>query len=203
MRFAAPDEYQHSNLARRRDLRPDGRGAVHGLCLCADRSRPGNRAAHLLLPCAVRMGRLRGVRAGRDFGRLLPVAGTAGMGRPRLRGGRKRDGLLYAGADHRLDLGQADLGRVVDVIAAALDVPIIIVSVRLWRTIHPAVLVTRQGGHGLEDPRMVATLLVSMAAFTALFVWLLCLRFATLRTQTRLNQVARELGFAHAAAGDL
>src|SRR5216684_1818115 len=88
-------------------------------------------------------------------------------------------------------------------IAAALDVPIIIVSVRLWRTIHPAVLVTRQGGHGLEDPRMVATLLVSMAAFTALFIWLLCLRFATLRTQTRLNQVARELGFAHAAAGDL
>ena len=88
-------------------------------------------------------------------------------------------------------------------IAAALDVPIIIVSVRLWRTIHPAVLVTRQGGHGLEDPRMVATLLVSMTAFTALFIWLLCLRFATLRTQTRLNQVARELGFAHAAAGDL
>jgi heme exporter protein C len=88
-------------------------------------------------------------------------------------------------------------------IAAALDVPIIIVSVRLWRTIHPAVLVTRQGGHGLEDPRMVATLLVSMAALTALFIWLLCLRFATLRTQTRLNQVARELGFAHAAAGDL
>jgi heme exporter protein C len=88
-------------------------------------------------------------------------------------------------------------------IAATLDVPIIIVSVRLWRTIHPAVLVTRQGGHGLEDPRMVATLLVSMAAFTALFIWLLCLRFATLRTQTRLNQVARELGFAHAAAGDL
>jgi len=88
-------------------------------------------------------------------------------------------------------------------IAAALDVPIIIVSVRLWRTIHPAVLVTRQGGHGLEDPRMVAPPLVSMPAFTALFIWLLCLRFATLRTQTRLNQVARELGFAHAAAGDL
>ncbi len=37
-------------------------------------------------------------------------------------------------------------------IVSALDVPIIIVSVRLWRTIHPAVLVTRQGSHGLEDP---------------------------------------------------
>jgi heme exporter protein C len=88
-------------------------------------------------------------------------------------------------------------------IVAALDVPVIIVSVRLWRTIHPAVLVTRQGGHGLEDPRMVATLLVSMAAFTALFAWLLMLRFATLRTRARLGRVASELGFAQAAAEDL
>jgi heme exporter protein C len=88
-------------------------------------------------------------------------------------------------------------------IVAAADVPVIIVSVRLWRTIHPAVLVTRQGGHGLEDPRMVATLLVSMAAFTALFVWLLMLRFATLRTRARFNHLARELGLAQAAVGDL
>jgi heme exporter protein C len=88
-------------------------------------------------------------------------------------------------------------------IVAAADVPVIIVSVRLWRTIHPAVLVTRQGGHGLEDPRMVATLLVSMAAFSALFVWLLMLRFATLRTRARFIHLARELGLAQAAVGDL
>jgi heme exporter protein C len=88
-------------------------------------------------------------------------------------------------------------------IAAAADVPVIIVSVRLWRTIHPAVLVTREGGHGLEDPRMVATLLVAMAAFTALFVWLLMLRFATLRTRARLVRAGRELGLVQAAAGDL
>jgi heme exporter protein C len=88
-------------------------------------------------------------------------------------------------------------------IVAAADVPVIIVSVRLWRTIHPAVLVTRQGGHGLEDPRMVATLVVSMAAFGALFVWLLMLRFATLRTRARFNHLARELGLARAAVGDL
>ncbi|MGH7934730.1 MAG: cytochrome c biogenesis protein CcsA [Candidatus Binataceae bacterium] len=87
-------------------------------------------------------------------------------------------------------------------IVAAVDVPVIIISVRLWRTIHPAVLVTRQGGHGLQDPRMVATLLVSMAAFTALFVWLLFLRFATLRTRARLSEIARQLNLAHAAAGD-
>src|SRR5229473_8273906 len=46
-------------------------------------------------------------------------------------------------------------------IVAALDVPLVIVSVRLWRTIHPAVIVTKQGGHGLQDPRMITTLLVA------------------------------------------
>lgn len=96
----------------------------------------------------------------------------------------------------------ARFAAVVGIVAAA-DVPVIIVSVRLWRTIHPAVLVTRQGTHGLEDPRMVATLLVSMAAFTALFAWLLMLRFATLRTRTRLSLLARELGRTRAAVGDL
>ncbi|SRR5579883_2154313 len=83
-------------------------------------------------------------------------------------------------------------------IIAALDVPVVIVSVRLWRTIHPAVLVTRQGGHGLEDPRMVATLLVAMAAFTALFAWLLILRLATLRTRARLNRLTLEIALAEA-----
>src|SRR5271156_3556978 len=86
-------------------------------------------------------------------------------------------------------------------IVAVLDVPIVIVSVRLWRTIHPAVLVTKQGGHGLEDPRMIATLLVSLSAMTALWIWLLMLRFAQLRTRTRLNQVAMQLAFADAGAG--
>jgi len=87
-------------------------------------------------------------------------------------------------------------------IVAVLDVPIVIVSVRLWRTIHPAVLVTKQGGHGLEDPRMIATLLVSLVAMTVLWIWLLMLRFAQMRSRTRLNQVAMHLAFAEAAAGD-
>jgi heme exporter protein C len=81
-------------------------------------------------------------------------------------------------------------------IVGALDVPIIIVSVRLWRTIHPAVLVTRQGSHGLEDPRMIATLLVAMAAFTALFLWLLWLRFATLRAGARIARLKLRVALA-------
>ncbi len=115
--------------------------------------------------------------------------------------------LLYAGylmiramAD---DSPQVARSSAVFGIIAAADVPIIIVSVRLWRTIHPAVLVTRQGGHGLENPRMVATLLLSMAAFSALFAWLLMLRFSTLRTRTRCDALGRELGQARAAVGDL
>ena len=96
----------------------------------------------------------------------------------------------------------ARFAAVVGIVAAA-DVPVIIVSVRLWRTIHPAVLVTRQGGHGLEDPRMVATLLVSLAAFTALMVWLLMLRVALLRAGARLRGLAREVGLARAALEDL
>ncbi|MGH7906839.1 MAG: cytochrome c biogenesis protein CcsA [Candidatus Binataceae bacterium] len=87
-------------------------------------------------------------------------------------------------------------------IVAALDVPIVIISVRLWRTIHPSVLVTRQGGHGLQDPRMIATLLVAMAAFSALFAWLLMLRFATLRTKSRLNRLTLTLAIAEAEALD-
>lgn len=94
----------------------------------------------------------------------------------------------------------ARLGAVVG-IAAALDIPVIIVSVRLWRTIHPAVLVTREGGHGLEDPRMVATLAVSMAAFTALYVWILALRFRTLRVRARLVELGQRLALAEALAG--
>jgi heme exporter protein C len=108
--------------------------------------------------------------------------------------------LLYAGylilrvmADEVPQVGR--LAAVVGIVAAA-DVPVIIVSVRLWRTIHPAVLVTRQGSHGLEDPSMIATLLVSMAAFTALCVWLLMLRFATLRTAGRIADLGRQLALA-------
>ncbi|HZP44276.1 MAG TPA: cytochrome c biogenesis protein CcsA [Candidatus Binataceae bacterium] len=87
-------------------------------------------------------------------------------------------------------------------IVAAADVPVIIVSVRLWRTIHPAVIVTREGTHGLEDPRMVITLLVSLAAFTALLVWFLTLRMAMLRDADRLQTLMRNIALAEAALED-
>jgi heme exporter protein C len=114
--------------------------------------------------------------------------------------------LLYAGylvfrlmADEIPEAGR--IAAVVGVVAAA-DIPIIIVSVRLWRTIHPAVIVTRQGGHGLEDPRMVSTLLVSLVAFTTLCVWLLSLRLATLRTSRLISGLSREVALVQAQMAD-
>jgi heme exporter protein C len=92
----------------------------------------------------------------------------------------------------------ARFAAVIGIVAAA-DVPVIIVSVRLWRTIHPAVLVTRGGSHGLEDPRMVITLLISVAAFTVLFLWLLLLRIGLLRTAGRAHLLAREISLLDAA----
>ena len=107
--------------------------------------------------------------------------------------------LLRAMADDTPQV--ARFAAVIGIVAAA-DVPVVIVSVRLWRTIHPAVLVTRQGGHGLEDPRMVATLLVAMLAFTLFFAWLLMLRLNLLRVRSRLASTAHEINLAYAAAED-
>lgn len=105
--------------------------------------------------------------------------------------------LLRAFADDTEDV--ARFAAVLGIIGVA-DVPVIIVSVRLWRTIHPAVLLTRQHEHGLEDPRMIATLLVAMLAFTILFVWLLWLRLATLRLGSRVARLRRDLALIHAGA---
>jgi heme exporter protein C len=51
-------------------------------------------------------------------------------------------------------------------VAAFLDVPLVFVSARYWRSIHPAVL-GAQGG-GLE-PEMLATLGAGLVAFGLLF----------------------------------
>jgi heme exporter protein C len=107
--------------------------------------------------------------------------------------------MLRAMADDTPEV--ARFGAVIGIVAA-LDVPVVILSVRLWRTIHPAVLVTRAGEHGLEDPRMVITLLTSRAAFTVMFGWLLMLRFQQLRTRSRLTIIRRDVALIEAAAGD-
>ncbi len=78
-------------------------------------------------------------------------------------------------------------------VVGALDIPIINRSVYWWRTIHPAVLITREGESGLADPRMQTTLAVSFLAFFLLFVWLLWVRNETVRLRDGLDNLRQQV----------
>ena len=69
-------------------------------------------------------------------------------------------------------------------VAAFLDVPLVFVSARYWRSIHPAVL-GAQGG-GLE-PEMLATLAAGVVAFGLLTASLLRLRLAQTVAQADIS----------------
>jgi len=82
-------------------------------------------------------------------------------------------------------------------IVGSVDIPIINRAVYWWRTIHPAVLVTREGGSGLGDPRMQATLLVSFVAFAALLFWLLWVRNESARLHDEIERLHQRLIVEH------
>jgi heme exporter protein C len=68
-----------------------------------------------------------------------------------------------------------------------LDVPIVWMSIRWWRTIHPVVITS--SGVGLA-PEMIHVLLVSLIAMTVL-----CVTLVALRTAMRLNSNAVDEAF--------
>ena len=73
-----------------------------------------------------------------------------------------------AGEGHR----RARLAAVYGIVGW-VDVPIVFFSIWWWRTVHPRILTS----HGFAlDPRMTAVLIVSLIAFTLLYVFLLVLR---------------------------
>ncbi len=63
-----------------------------------------------------------------------------------------------------------------------LDVPIVYMSIRWWRTLHPAPVM---GGGGGLAPEMLRTLMFSLFAFTVLYITLLLLyyRISTMEKQ--------------------
>jgi heme exporter protein C len=79
-------------------------------------------------------------------------------------------------------------------IIGSLDVPLIHISVNLWRGIHPSVISAPPDKGGLEDPRMVVALLVTLVAFALLFLWLLWLRYEGLRLRDALQRVEDRMG---------
>jgi len=78
-------------------------------------------------------------------------------------------------------------------VSGVVDLYLINRAVYWWRSIHPAVIVDRQGGTGLSDPLMRMALVVSMLAFFLLFLWLLRLRLRAARMQDTLDDLRSEL----------
>jgi heme exporter protein C len=67
-----------------------------------------------------------------------------------------------------------------------VNVPLVFLTIRLWRTIHPVLFTTE--GFGLA-PEMLLTLLVSLCAFTLLYFCLLTVRVRVESLQARLAQL--------------
>ncbi|HYC53842.1 MAG TPA: cytochrome c biogenesis protein CcsA [Candidatus Binatia bacterium] len=75
-------------------------------------------------------------------------------------------------------------------IVGALNVPLVMLATRLFRTIHPQVINNPQGG--ISDPRMVTTLMLSMGAEILLMLWLWALCVSTLRLGERVELLSEE-----------
>ena len=75
-------------------------------------------------------------------------------------------------------------------IIGVLDIPIIRVSVKLMRGVHPEVLTRKEGG-GLGDPSMYTALYVSALALTLLAAWFIVLRMRIARVGEELADLRR------------
>lgn len=82
----------------------------------------------------------------------------------------------------------ARIGAVYGIIGF-IDVPIVYLSIRLWRTLHPGYVMIMAGkGAGL-DPLMFQTLMICLIAFTFLFITLLILRADIEKLTNRIEQI--------------
>ncbi|TAK32642.1 MAG: cytochrome C assembly protein [Chloroflexota bacterium] len=69
-----------------------------------------------------------------------------------------------------------------------VDVPLVFMSIRWWRTIHPVVF----NADSIDvDGQMMVALVVSLAAFTILYLYLLKLRVGLERLQIRVEALQR------------
>jgi len=66
----------------------------------------------------------------------------------------------------------------------ALNIPLVMMATRLWRTIHPQVIRNPEGG--IDDSRMIAALVLSFVAVFSLFFWLWAVRSRLFRIDERI-----------------
>lgn len=67
-------------------------------------------------------------------------------------------------------------------VVAFLDVPLVFYSARIWRSVHPAVIASKEGGMA---PEMWHTVLANLVAFGFLWFTLLLARYALGRAEER------------------
>lgn len=82
--------------------------------------------------------------------------------------------------------GQAARVRAVLGIVAFLDVPLVFLSARLWRSIHPAVFASKGGG---LEPEMWTAVWVNLVAWGVLFAALVLARYQTEGLRRRVDAV--------------
>lgn len=86
---------------------------------------------------------------------------------------------------------RANLAAVTGIIGF-LDVPLVWVAIRWWRTQHPKPVVMGGPDTGLH-PQMLQALLVSLAAFLFLYLWMLHERVSLERTQEEIDHLHKRL----------
>lgn len=85
----------------------------------------------------------------------------------------------------------ARYGAVVGIVGF-IDVPIVYLSIRWWRTLHPEPVILGREGTGLA-PEMLATLLVGVVAFTLLYAAMLICRVWLRQTSDHIISLRSQL----------
>ncbi|NUO78898.1 cytochrome c biogenesis protein CcsA [candidate division KSB1 bacterium] len=80
-------------------------------------------------------------------------------------------------------------------IVGFVDVPIVYLANRLWRTLHPQPVVFGGSGSGLE-PTMRYAFIFSIVVFILLFVFFMVMRLRVERTRLEVDQLKREIAFS-------
>lgn len=76
----------------------------------------------------------------------------------------------------------------------AIDAPIIYYSAELWRSTHPNLVIGPIADSDALDPRMLLAVLVSLLAFTVLFIYFIIERYSLKKAETDVDEI-----FQHAA----
>ncbi len=71
----------------------------------------------------------------------------------------------------------------------AIDAPLIYSAAELWRSTHPSLVIGPAAESDALDPRMLVAVLVSLLAFTILFVYLIMERYSLRNMETDVDEI--------------